>query len=403
MAKRLTLALTLFLLPFGAFAADAKKLSVHEWGVFRIHDDLDMANASVRSTWDGLPPFVHGHIRGRSVPQHWGALEERDRPILFFHADSPVEVTVRVQFPGGMPGVWWPGTEEPALFGNQKQPPVGDHLLWRLGVKQPPRMWYPKTPAPPEVEKGHWFERLREVKSDEIFASFGPGGRYVEREKFLYYDGLFPQGRWVKIEVSPEKLNLTNRVKHPLYDVTVIDRRADDKVRIGRLALLEPGDRTEIALKEFDSSTLVSTATAALTTQLVASGLFPDEAKSLADLWRKEMFETPGLHLFYRIPSPEYDRLMPLTIEPKPESVVRTGLVFHGHIETDFPERILALVKDLDSPRFTVRDTAKKKLVNLGPAALGQLVKLKKGDLSTEVWKQLETLIKQWNAREAFE
>ena len=52
--------------------------------------------------------------------------------------------------------------------------------------------------------------------------------------------------------------------------------------------------------------------------QLVAAGLFDDEAKSLVDLWRHKQFETPGLTAFYRLPQSEYDVQMPLTITPCP-------------------------------------------------------------------------------------
>src|SRR5579862_7631595 len=47
----------------------AKGLAVHEWGVFRVSEDLGFANAAVRATWDGLPEFIYGHIKGRIVPQ----------------------------------------------------------------------------------------------------------------------------------------------------------------------------------------------------------------------------------------------------------------------------------------------------------------------------------------------
>src|SRR3954452_2351942 len=88
-----------------------KGLAVHEWGVFTAHDDFDVANASVRSEWDALPEFVYGRIKGRLLPTNWGPIEIRKRPLLFFHSAEPVELKVRVAFPGGQPGVWWPGTE----------------------------------------------------------------------------------------------------------------------------------------------------------------------------------------------------------------------------------------------------------------------------------------------------
>src|SRR5207249_4567825 len=92
-----------------------KGLAVHEWGVFRVNNDVDLANADMRAIWDGLPPFVYGQLVGRELPKHWRNVEIRDRPVIFFHAAEPVDVALSVEFPGGMAGVWWPGTQSPAI------------------------------------------------------------------------------------------------------------------------------------------------------------------------------------------------------------------------------------------------------------------------------------------------
>jgi hypothetical protein len=399
-------ALAIALLGSAAMAADppAKKLTVHEWGVFRVHEDAEMANADIKALWDGLPEFVYGYIRGRLLPRHWGAVEIRDRPVIFFHAAEPMLLSMKVDFPGGMPGVWWPGTVAPAVFGDQKPPAAAKSLSWDIGLIQAPQGWMPKTAGPPPVPKDHWFERLRQVKSDELFSRFGPGGHYVEREKFVYYDGLFPQAKWVKIGVEKDGISLTNRVKHAVFDVTVVDRRGDAKVRVGRVEKLDAGATSKnIAFTEIDASRFASEASQTLSKQLVAAGLNDDEAASLVDLWKKEMFETPGLHVFYRLPQEEYERLLPMTLAPKPHAVVRVGLVFHGHSEPDLPERVLDLVKQLDSPRYAVRDAAQKKLVQMGPAALVHLQRLNTAAQTTEVQKSIDLLLKKWSAKAAFE
>ena len=194
----------------------------------------------MRAEWDNLPEFVYGHIKGRVVPQHWGAFEERDRPLIFFHAADPVQVRVKVDFPGGMAGVWFPATAKPAVYGVQKQPKVGDSLEWNLGVKQCPNGWRPKTAAPRDVADKHWFGRVRQVKSDEIVANFSPTPADVDPERVIYYDGLFPQRNWLKFDVDKDRLSLTNRLKHPVFDVTIVDRR-DEKIRVAILAKVEAG------------------------------------------------------------------------------------------------------------------------------------------------------------------
>src|SRR5207249_1121845 len=119
---------------------------------------------------------------------NWGATEIRLRPIVFFHAPQPMQVRLRIDFPGGMPGVWFPGTSNPVRTGNRKPPPVGSFLEWNLGVKQPPPGRGARQLAPPPVARDHWIARVRQVKSDEVFAVYGDAPNDVDREKFVYYD-----------------------------------------------------------------------------------------------------------------------------------------------------------------------------------------------------------------------
>lgn len=408
MIRTLAILTLSFLVSGAAVAADPvpvkKGLVVHEWGVFRVSQDADFANAEMRAAWDELPEFAYGHIKGRVVPQHWGAAEFRRQPVIFFHATEPTLLRAKIDFPGGMAGVWFPATESPAVYGNQKQPKIGGSLEWNLGIKQCPSDWQPKKPAPPVVADRHYVSRLRQVKSDEVFARYSPNRLDVEREKFIYYDGIFPQGKWLKIAVEKDRVSLASQVKHPVFDITVVDRRGE-KVRVGRVAKLEPGETIkEVAFVEVEKSRFSSEAADTLVKQLVAAGLFEDEAQSLADLWKKDMFETPGLNLFYRLPQEEYDARIPLTLTPKPESVVRVGLVYHGHLEPDFVGRILELVKQLDAPKFGDRDAAMKKLLAIGPAALVQMQRHRDHkDLSVEARERIDALVKKWSAKEAFD
>jgi hypothetical protein len=385
-------------------AQPPKGLTVHEWGVFRVCPDSDFANAELRAEWDKLPPFVYGFIKGRVVPQHWGAPEPRARPLIFFHTDKPATATVRVSFPGGMPGVWYPATSQPSIEGFQKQPRIGSSLEWTVGIKTPPNGWVPRTPTPAEVADDNWFAMARKVKCDEIYAKFGPNRNDVEREKFIYYDGIFPADKWLKIAVDGDKVSLMNQVAHPVFDVTVVDRRSA-KPRIGRIDKIDTKETVaRVEWVDADASKFAADASRKLTSQLRAAGLFEDEAKLLVDCWKTDLFERPGLHVFYRIPQSVYDVKMPLTVTPKPQITVRVGLIFHGHVEPDFADRILELVKQLDSERFADRDAATRKLLEIGPAALAQIQKYRdRKGFSVELRERIDALIKKWNAKDAFD
>src|SRR3979409_718766 len=87
-------------LPVGGFF-------VHEWGVWRVHDDIELANADMRAEWDELPAFVYGQTTTRAFPRHWDApITTVTKPVIYFHAPQPLEVNVRVEFPTGVPAVW---------------------------------------------------------------------------------------------------------------------------------------------------------------------------------------------------------------------------------------------------------------------------------------------------------
>jgi hypothetical protein len=381
-----------------------KGFVVHEWGVFRVNENAEYANADLRAEWDDLPEFIYGHVKGRQVPQHWGAVEIRRRPIVFFHATEPLTARLTIGFPGGLAGVWFPATESPAVYADQKQPKASSSLTWNLGIKQCPEGWQPKQRLSPPISDKHWITRIRQVKSDEIFARYSPNRLDVERESFVYYDGIFPQGKWLKIDVTKDGVALTSRVKHSVFDVTVVDRRGE-KVRVGRIAKLDAGEAIkEVKFTEVDASSFSSEAAETLLKQIKGCGLFEDEAKSLVDLWKKEMFETPGLNLFYRLPQEEYNARLPMTLTPRPESLVRVGLVYHAHLEPDFADRILELARQLDSQKFADRDAALKKLLAIGPAALVELQRLReRKELAIEVRERIDALIRKWNAKEAFD
>ena len=391
-------------LALGADAAPVQKgLVVHEWGVFYIHDDAEVANADARGEWDDLPKFMYGHIIGRDIPVNWGRTEIRKQPVVFFHTPQALAVKMRIDFADGMPGVWWPGTRSPAALGTNR-PKIGSHLEWQLHLKEAPPGRRPQHNGYREVGKGHWVEAMRAVKCDEVYAVFGDGSLDVDREKFVYYDGIFPQGKWLKVGVEKDRVALTSRVKFPVHDVTVIDRRGDDKVKVGRIDKLDAGAEVkELKWTEVERDRFAAGAAETLVKQLVAAGLFKDEAEALLAARRRDLLETDGVTVFYRLPQAEYEKRMPMTLAPRAESLVRVGLVFHPHCEPDFAKRVAEQVRRLDDDSFDVRHAARKKLEAMGPSVRVHLKRLSdNGGLSAEVRRHVEELIQRWDAKSAF-
>jgi hypothetical protein len=389
--------------PKEAAEPPVKGFFVHEWGVWRLHDDLEFANADMRAEWDGLPPFVYGQTTTRDFPRHWDKpLMTVTKPVLFFHAPNPMAAEVRVEFPTGVPAVWWPATHSPAYHGyngdglRKGETPTRPvkALQWTLHLKQAPR-----APARPPVfkplDKPHWMQALREVRCDDVYAPVGERGVGVEREKFVYYDGLLPRPKALAIKAEKTKATLKNEAKFVVYDVWVVDRRDADKPRVGRLPRLDAGDAADVDLPVMKDARWAEGAGEALTAQLKDAGLNEDEAAALTKIFTADFFRSAGVTLLYRLPQEEYDRLLPLTVKPRPEKVVRVGLIQQIPYEPELAERVARLVKQLDDDDFEKREAAQRELEKLGPVGLGYLQRLMPKVFAPEAKRRVDELLEK--------
>jgi hypothetical protein len=300
-----------------------KGYDLHEWGVFTAIADAELANADLRAEWDSLPKFVYGQIPGRSIPAPVVAVK---KPVIYFHADEPVAVKLRVDFPEkGLPAVWWPATTSPADIRDPRmlapQPTTTQrHLEWSLHLQSPFKEAEEFRRFPTEPAEG-WFQQLRDVKADDVYAWVGGRGFGYEREKFVYYDGLIPLGRWAEIRVSREQTRVHNTGKTALLDVTAVEVGDDGRVKVARQNQLAAGAIEALTFKSVDQATWPKAGADTLTQQLTAAGLHADEAAALVKIWSKDLFQTSGLTVFYRLAQEEYDRLLPLTATPAPRKL----------------------------------------------------------------------------------
>jgi len=380
-----------------ALAADPvelpqKGLLVHEWGVINVYNDAELANADMRSVWASLPEFVYGNVDRRHIPQEVVVVLA---PVIYFHAPKEIAVQVKVEFPGGRPAVWWPANaniDRHGGRGNVSQKATCDkHLEWNLTLKSPASDANGLRALP----KGHWMAACRTVAAADVLT--GVRGLPDQREKFVYYDGLIGSPKTAELTVAAERVSLKNRAKHALLDVTVIDRRTPGKIRVSRMATVAAGTEIQaLAFKESAAERWPASAHEELIAQLARAGLNEDEAKAMAEVWKKDFFETEGLTLFYRLPQAEYDRLLPLTVTPRPEKVVRTMLVHHPHCEPDLGERVMALVTQLDSNNFQERIDAQKRIHALGRAAFVHLIRARNAKPSLEVTARLNKLLEEF-------
>jgi hypothetical protein len=374
--------------------------------VWRVHDDIELANADTRAQWDELPAFVYGQTTTRDLPHHYIPQGKVFKPVIFFHALQPMAADVRVDFPGGFPALWWPATDYPA-FHNSEYGPIGEELVqprpqkvakylqWKVQLKQSQRGGQPPPLKP--LSGPHWIKTLREVQCDDVYVSVGRRGSPMEREKFVYYDGLLPRVKALAFTMDKDKPSLKNQERFAVFDIWIIDNRDSAKPRISRLTKLAPGAAADVemtAAKGEESGK-------ALTAQLKDAGLNEDEAASLTTIWTAEFFHSAGLTLFYRLPQEEYERQLPLTVKPRPEKLVRVGLVQQIPFDTELADRIAKLVKQLDDDEFARREAAQKELAKLGPIAFGYLNRLKPTITALEPKRRVEELLEKYDAQRA--
>jgi hypothetical protein len=381
-----------------------KGFAVHEWGVFTVSDDVATMNADHRAEMEALPKFMYGQMTTRELPTHFIPTRVK-KPVVFFHAPQPIVVDMRVQFPGGTPLVWWPATETPAItnHGFDEAPmkqKVANELSWKLYLLKPPPQ-LGKQNGLKEVGTGHWVKALRDVTCDDVYVEVGQRGVEAQTEKFVYYDGLMPRGKGATIKVEKDRVSLKNEAQHPLYDVTVIDRRTPAKPRLVRVAKLDGGTTQETDWNDASEARWLEKAAQTLQDQLKDAGLNEDEAKALVVVWTHDFFEADGVTLFYRLPQEEYDRLLPLTLKPRPEKQVRVGLVHQMHCEPGLADRVAKLVKQLDDDEFAKREAAQTELEQIGRAAFPHLVKLYAKTNAPEPKRRIETLLEKYDAERA--
>jgi hypothetical protein len=270
-----------------------------------------------------------------------------------------------------------------------------------VALKQPLQP-LPQQPQLTNLSQPHWMKTLRDVKCDDVYVSAGERGSTMEREKFVYYDGLLPRVQALAVQFDKETVSLKNQVKFTVFDVWVIDNRDPAKPRVGQMPRLDPGGGDKVVdFTTMKEERWTVEAAKSLSAQLHDAGLNEDEAAALTSIWTADFFQSAGLTLFYRLPQEEYERMLPLTVKPRPEKIVRVGLVQQVPSDPALAERIARLVKQLDDDEFVKREAAQQELAKFGPIALGYLRRLKPTITAPEPKRRIEELLEKNDAHRA--
>jgi len=299
---------TFFAAPFSTATSDPGPLIVHEWGTF-----TSIAGADGTAVeWlplagpADLPCFVETsrfNVKGSL----WGTVR-METPVLYFYAARETTVNVHVRFRQGVITEWFPRAAVAPGNGSEST------IAWR-NVKVSPGA---VEDFPVEHGASHYYSARR---TDAAPLQSGSA-----KEKFLFYRGV---GRFALPIAATVAGDGTVAVRNPGGTLTG-DVILFENVR-GRIAY--EVRRASSGYATVDRRVADQEPALQLESMLLANGLYREEATAMIETWRDSWFEE-GMRLFYIVPRPAIETILPLEIAPAPADVAR---VFVGRMELVTP------------------------------------------------------------------
>jgi hypothetical protein len=325
-------------LPMGIEAGPSTSgLVVHEWGTYTSVQASDGHTlGGVHHEDEALPTWVHRRNLNDPQNYYFEQLPEEPRqqletPVLYFYAPSTQDVQVKVSFPQGIVGEWFPeATSYLPAIGGMTHVAQGS-TVWNLTLDPAisPGSFNPVTPA--EI-----WAPSRHVASTPVRLQGAPSA-IGEREQFLFYRGL---GTFVAPVTVTTYRDGTIRIHNGSSDdvgsvfLLFSGNAGGSFGSLGRLGAGGDISTTTAANAQLSTNDFVQKAQSGLYDALSATGLYADEARAMVDTWTRSWFGNPGLRILYLAPRTWTDAWIPTEVTPAPSAFVRTLV---GRIEVMTP------------------------------------------------------------------
>jgi hypothetical protein len=364
-------------LTFVAASRGAEGFVAHEWGTFTSVQGAD----GIQLEWNPLvtaelPPFVYNSVRrigGRIVWDAKGSyqtLQRMETPVIYFYSDTPQKVDVTVDFPQGIVTEWFPQGRQ-LVPATATTPPRGGKQVIRwenieiLPLKQNASL----AGALLLENSGSHYYAARATDADylRVAKAGAPGG--AEIEKFLFYRGVgsFRAPLTISQLSDGTSLVLTNAAPEPLGNLFIYTVRGNEAKFIA-VDKLPAGVARTVALRPDKNLAPLSDVRADLARRLrealVGEGLYQREAAAMVQTWDDSWFGEQGTRVLYILPRAWTDRILPITIEPRPRELSR---VMVGRAELISPEMEWNLLKQVvryadadESARARIIDDTRK-------------------------------------------
>lgn len=344
-------------LPIRALGGGSRSdLLVHEWGTFLSMQGSDGVSLDgMYHEEHALPAFVHA--RSRDQLRLPAAFTKGETPVIYFYSSRRERVQVTVDFPTGLWTQWYPQAAlvRPGLTQAGQSPrPRNGRIHWNAEL-------FPQAEPPaghPAAPSDALWNHSREVDASWVRTTDPLRGRAPEVDRFLFYRGLGTAPLPLKLDAGQR---LTWSYPDPATHLFVI-RVEDGRGTFRYFPSLAPGQVLKDPVPGLEQSMPLARMTEhladELSTKLIASGLYPKEARAMVNTWRQSYFATPGIRVLFVAPRSWTERTIPMTIHPKPGALVR---VMVGRLEVMTVERerqALAAVRGLASTSAEERDEA---------------------------------------------
>jgi hypothetical protein len=356
--------------PAAAPAAPPAPLVVHEWGTFTSFSGSDGVPVGFRPTNTDLPSFVYyqdGDPTSKSGRLYRDGTVSMETPVIYFYADRPMRVGVKVDFPRGWITEWFPfATNAPSSRGRDSRSP-SQSIRWDVTLMPGERVRFPRDKQP-----NHYYH-ARETDAVPVQAEVPQrddqrdtalrGGTLVQREGFLFYRGVgtFQPPATVKA-IGGGNVRVRNNLTTRLTGLVLVNVRGG-KVGFAPLSDLEPGGDLPAIIPEPAGNR--SALAEALVERLTGAGLYGREAHAMVKTWDAAWFGEEGTRLLYLVPRSRTDELLPLSVEPKPTEVVRVLVGRHDFITPEQEADAERQVERVRAARAEL-DDAEQRLQKLG-------------------------------------
>jgi hypothetical protein len=380
-------------------AAGAGRLVVHEWGTFTSFSGSDGVRIEFRPLADNdLPDFVINRAKQVGAQEFmgkgmWLVQERMETPVTYFYTDRERDVRVKVGFPQGLLTEFYPPVEKmlPEFAGKNKVVKLRDSELDWGTVHLIPQDKLRTEVADPavaeEVRKrlldalippafGDHYGFARETDSALVQVQLPPNKKHPSApqghffEKFLFYRGIGNFELPISVQaLGNGRFEVRNNGPEPIRSLFLVTAVDDAKVSELRFAVVKQIDaRGRLVIEQSTSVASMEDLSEAVVKSLVAENLYEKEARAMVNTWRNSWFGEEGTRLFYMVPTKLTDELLPLTVSPAPDELVR---VLVGRYEIMSPEdenRVTKLVEKSIQSRAEYYKKAEKdeKLRNKG-------------------------------------